>query len=87
MIKIFVDSGSSIKKEELIQTVIEIADSQLPLPCEESAIDDYIQTIALNARKMKKEQLLEQFNYILDPKQKAEILKEIVKLENEKESI
>ena len=81
------DFISSIKKEELIQTVIEIADSPLPLPCEDSAIDDYIQTIALNARKMKKEQLLEQFNYILDPRQKAEILKEIVKLESEKESI
>ena len=36
---------------------------------------------------MKKEQLLEQFNYILDPTQKAEILKEIVNLSNTKESI
>ena len=39
------------------------------------------------SRKMKKEQLLEQFNYILDPSQKAQILSEIVKLENEKESL
>ena len=29
---------------------------------------------------MKKEQLLEQFRYILDPQQKAQILDEIVKL-------
>lgn len=81
------DLIDSIQKEELIQTVLEISQSALPLPCEEQAIDDYIQTIASNARKMKKEQLLEQFNYILDPSQKAQILSEIVKLESEKESI
>lgn len=81
------DLIDSIKKEELIQTVLEISQSALPLPYEEKAIDDYIQTIASNARKMKKEQLLEQFNYILDPSQKAQILSEIVKLESEKESI
>ena len=65
--------------------MIEIADSPLPLPYDEQAIDDYIRTIAANAKKMKKEQLLEQFHYILDPVMKAEILKEIVNLENEKE--
>lgn len=81
------DLINSIQKEELIQTVIEIAQSSLPTEYEEKAIDDYIKTIAANARKMKKEQLLEQFNYILDPSQKAQILNEIVKLESEKESI
>lgn len=81
------DLINSIPKEELVQTVVEISQSALPLNYEEKAIDDYISTIAANARKLKKEQLLEQFNYILDPSQKALILNEIVKLENEKESI
>lgn len=79
------DLINSIQKEELMQTVIMIAQSDLPLPCKEEAIDDYIHTIALNAKKMKKEQLLEQFNYVLDPSQKAQILNEILKLESEKE--
>ena len=67
--------------------VVEISQAKRPIQYEEKAIDDYIKTIAANARKMKKEQLLEQFNYILDPSQKAQILSEIVKLENEKESL
>ncbi len=81
------DLIDSIQKEDLIQTVIEITQSQLPLQYEKQAIDDYIKTIAANARKMKKEQLLEQFNYILDPSQKAQVLNEILKLESEKEFI
>lgn len=84
---IIADFINGITKEELIQTVIEIANSPLPIPFEDQAIDDYIHTIAANARKLKKEQLLEQFNYILDPQQKARILQEIVELGNEKESI
>lgn len=79
------DLINSIQKEELVQTVISIADSDLPLPCKDEAIQDYIHTIALNAKKLKKQQLLEQFNYILDPSQKAQILNEILKLESEKE--
>lgn len=81
------DFINGISKEELIQTVIEISQSALPLPYDDRAIDDYIHTIASNAKKMKKEQLLEQFHYILDPAQKAEILKEINELRIEKESI
>jgi len=81
------DFINGIHKEELVQTVVEIASTSLPLDYDERAIDDYIRTIAANARKLKKEQLLEQFNYILDPSQKALILNEIVKLEKEKESI
>lgn len=79
------DLINGIQNEELIQTVIEIAQSSLPVPYEDQAIDDYIKTIAANARQLKKQQLLEQFNYILDPSQKAQILNEIVKLEREKE--
>ena len=74
------DFINSIQKEELIQTVIEISQSPLPAKYEEQAIDDYIQMIEQNAKRMKKEQLLEQFRYILDPQQKAQILNEIVKL-------
>ena len=84
---VIADFINSMPKEEFIQTIIEISNAQLPLPYDEKAIDDYIHTIASNAKKMKKEQLLEQFNYILDPTQKAEILKEIVNLSNTKESI
>lgn len=74
------DLINSIQKEELVQTVVEISQSSLPIHYEEQAIDDYISTIAQNAKKMKKEQLLEQFHYILDPHQKAQILSEIMKL-------
>ncbi len=84
---VLADFINGMPKEEFIQTIIEISTSQLPMSYDEKAIDDYIQTIASNAKKMKKEQLLEQFNYILDPTQKAEILKEIVNLSNTKESI
>ncbi len=79
------DFIDNIKKDALIKTVVGISQSPLPIKYEEQAIDDYIKTIGANARKMKKQQLLEQFNYILDPSQKALILSEIVKLENEKE--
>lgn len=74
------DLINSIQKEDLIQTVVEIAQSPLPQEYEEKAIDDYIETIGNHTKKMKKEQLLEQFRYILDPQQKAQILNEIVKL-------
>lgn len=85
------DFINGIAKEELIQTVIEISQSNLPLPSSqtynEQAIDDYIHTIAENAKQMKKEQLLEQLQYILDPLQKAKIIQEINELRIEKESI
>lgn len=79
------DLINNIKKDELVSLVIDIVEAPLPTQYEEKAIDDYIQTIGLNAKKMKKDQLLEQFNYILDPSQKALILKEIFELEDKKE--
>lgn len=79
------DLINSIQKQDLVETVIEIAGSSLPENYEKQAIDDYIKIISQNARQLKKQQLLEQFNYILDPNQKALILNEIVKLESEKE--
>ena len=39
--------------------MIEISQSPLPAKYEEQAIDDYIQMIEQNAKRMKKEQLLE----------------------------
>lgn len=75
------------KDDKLVQLLLEISELDLPLKVEEQAIDDYISIIAENAKKMKKEQLLEQFNHLLDPKQKAEVLSEIVRLENEEETI
>ena len=70
-------------KTELINSVIDISSLSLPLPYEEQAINDYMKIISLNAKKMKKKQLLEQFNYVLDPYKKSQILKEIVDLEKE----
>ncbi len=72
-----------IHDEKLISKIIDISQSHLPLQCQSQAIDDYITIIGENARKLKKQQLLEQFNYILDPYQKAQILNEILKLNEE----
>ena len=77
------DFINRLSKEELIQTVIDISELQLPLPYDEKAIQHYMKNISLNARKMKKEQLLEQFHYVLDPYKQSEILKEIIELEKE----
>lgn len=85
---VIADFINSIKKEELIQTVIEISQSDLPLSCDDKAVDDYILTISANAKKMKKDLLLEQFRYTLDPLQKAKLADEINELrEDEKESL
>ncbi len=80
---IIADFINRLPKDELIQSAIDISSLSLPLPYDDDAINDYIKIISLNAKKMKKEQLLEQFNYVLDPYKKSEILKEIVDLEKE----
>lgn len=77
------DFISRLPKDELIQSAIYISSLSLPLPYNKEAIDEYMKNIGLNAKRMKKEQLLEQFNYVLDPYKKSEILKEIVELEKE----
>lgn len=77
------DFINKFDKTELINGVIDISSLSLPLPYDEKAINDYMKMISLNAKKMKKEQLLEQFNYVLDPYKKSQILKEIVDLEKE----
>ena len=80
---VIADFINRFEKNELIQAVIDIVSLSLPLPYDEKAVNDYMKMISLNAKKMKKEQLLEQFNYVLDPYKKSEILKEIVDLEKE----
>lgn len=80
---VIADFINRFDKPELINRIIDISSLSLPLPYDDKAINDYMKMISLNAKKMKKEQLLEQFNYILDPYKKSEILKEIVDLEKE----
>lgn len=80
---VIADFINRFDKEELIQCVIDISSESLPLPYDEKAINEYMEKISLNAKKMKKEQLLEQFNYVLDPYKKSEILKEIIDLKKE----
>ncbi len=72
-----------VHDEKLVSKIIDISQSHLPVSYQSQAIDDYISTIGENAKKLKKKQLLEQFNYILDPYQKAQILSEILKLDEE----
>ena len=72
-------AGCSGETKESTEPVQKVPDLVIEVD-EEKAIDDYIETIGNHAKKMKKEQLLEQFRYILDPQQKAQILNEIVKL-------
>lgn len=69
--------------QDLIQSLLSISHARLPLPAEKQAIDDYIRIISQNAMKMKKDQLLEQFRYVLDPQQKAKILQEMINLKKE----
>lgn len=77
------DFINKFDKTELVNGVIDISSLSLPLPYDEKAINDYMKMISLNAKKMKKQQLLEQFKYVLDPYKKSQILKEIVDLEKE----
>lgn len=70
-----------VHDEKLVSKIIDISQSHLPTDYQSQAIDDYISIIGENAKKLKKQQLLEQFNYILDPYQKAQILNEILKLD------
>lgn len=69
--------------QDLIQALLSISQANLPLPGDKQAIDDYIHIISENAMKLKKDQLLEQFKYVLDPQQKAKILQEMINLKKE----
>ena len=71
-------------QEELRKALVDVSACHLPLPYDEKAVNDYMETISQNAVKLKKELLREQFNYVLDPQAKSEILKQIIELEKEK---
>ncbi len=76
-----------IQNGALLHTLLDIYNLPLPIPPQARAIDDYIKCISENAKELKKDQLLEQYNNLLDPVAKAEVLKQIVNLKNEKESL
>lgn len=73
------------RSQPLVNTLTEISELSLPVPYDQQAVNDYIATIAANAKRLKKEQLKEQFTYVLDPVQKSEILKQIIELEKEEQ--
>ena len=83
--RILSDRISEQKKNILVQAIVEISNIQLPLPAsnQQDAIRDYIKTIGENAIELKKKQLLDQFQHVLDPKQQAAILQEINELKKE----
>ena len=73
--------------QALIDTLMGIANmTNLPDEINPVVIDDYIKIISENAMKMKHDQLLEQFQHVLDPHQKAAILQEIIELGKKKET-
>ena len=69
--------------EKLVNTIIDIYEMNLPLPYEDKAIEDYIRNIKNKTKEMRKQQLLEQFNYVLDPLKKSQILQQILDLDKE----
>jgi DNA primase len=74
--------------QELTSTLMSIDSmTNLPEEIDPKVIDDYIKIISENAMRMKKDQLLEQFHYVLDPHQKSAILQEIIELRKKKETL
>lgn len=78
------DLINSIDDKDLVQTIIEISQLDLPVLKDTVAIDDYIETIKEKTVKVKKDELTKALTATFDPKQKAQILKEIIAL-NDKE--
>ena len=75
------DLISSIEDENLVQNIIEISQLGLPKLKDTKAIDDYIETIK-EKTVMVKEELTKALADTFDPKQKAQILKEIIALKD-----
>lgn len=76
------DLISSIEDENLVQNIIEISQLGLPKLKDTKAIDDYIETIKEKTVMVKKEELTKALADTFDPKQKAQILKEIIALKD-----
>lgn len=77
------DLINSIEDENLVQNIIEISQLELPQLNGNKAIDDYIETIKEKTVMVKKEELIKSLSNAFDPKQKAQILKEIIALKKE----
>lgn len=76
------DLISSIDDENLVKNIVEISQLNLPKLNDTSAIDDYINIIKEKTVKIKIEELTKALKDTYDPKQKAQILKEIIALKD-----
>lgn len=76
------DLISSIEDENLVKNIVEISQLELPKLKDTKAIDDYIEIIKRKTVKIKIEELKQALKDTYDPKQKAQILKEIIALKD-----
>lgn len=74
------DLISSIDDDQIVQTIIDIASLNLPRESNNQAIEDYILMIKERAKIERKEELTRSLVETYDPKQKAQILAEIIAL-------
>lgn len=79
------DLISSIEDENLVKNIVEISQLELPKLEDTKAIDDYIEIIKENTVKVKIEELKKALKDTFDPKQKAQILKEIIALKDKEQ--
>lgn len=76
------DLISSIEDENLVKNIVEISQLELPKLKDSKAIEDYIEIIKEKTVKIKIEELTKALKDTFDPKQKAQILKEIIALKD-----
>lgn len=76
------DLISSIEDENLVKNIVEISQLELPELQDSKAIEDYIEIIKEKTVKIKIEELTRALKDTFDPKQKAQILKEIIALKD-----
>ena len=74
------DLISALNDDHLINLLTSIDNTSLPSTIDDEIIDDYIDTIASNAKQLKKQELISTFNNVLDPIEQSKILSEIIKL-------
>lgn len=76
------DLISSIEDENLVKNIVEISQLELPELQDSKAIEDYIEIIKEKTVRIKVEELTKALKDTFDPKQKAQILKEIIALKD-----
>ena len=76
------DLISSIEDENLVKNIVEISQLELPELQDSKAIEDYIEIIKEKTVRIKVEELMKALKDTFDPKQKAQILKEIIALKD-----